>query len=197
MRASDVLAAFLVLCSPLPLSVPLSGQSELVLDAGVGAFAGGDFTDARPGPTLSVGLHIAYPDSLQGGFEVGYSRHPGMGLEGPTTQVEYLALARYPVYSSSLRVHVGGKLGYGHRSLTIVDEPATAGGFIIGPSVAARIPAGRVNIQLTLDALYETYEELILYASREYGTDEDGFHFRARLGLIFPLPSLHLNSDGP
>lgn len=174
----------------------IAGQTELVLDAGIGAFASGDFAGTPPGPSLAAALHIAKWGSAQGGFEFGYSRHEGSELESATTQLEYVALLRYPVLSDPILVHLGGKLGAGRRSLTIVDEPAAADGFIIGPSAAVSLPVGSMRIQLTFDALYETYEELIMYGSREYGTDKDGLRLVFRTGLVLPL-GLQASSDSP
>jgi hypothetical protein len=175
----------------------LAGQMELVLDAGIGALAGGDFRGTPPGPSLAVALHIAERDSVQGGFEVGYARHRGSGVESATTQLDVLGLARWPVLSRPISAYLGGKLGYSHRSLTIADEPAKGGGFLIGPSGAMRFSVGTMHVQLTVDALYATYEELIMYGSREYGTDEDGFRLLFRAGLIFPLGSLRSRTELP
>lgn len=68
---------------------------------------------------------------------------------------------------------------------------------MLGPSTAVRFPLGSMRLQLTFDALYETYEELTRYGSREYGTDEDGLRLVFRAGLVFPLGSVRGTSDLP
>ena len=193
MRSLPNVAAALLCLTPQTVL----GQTELVLDGGIGAFAGGDFAGTPPGPALGVALHVSEWGSAHGGVELGYSRHGGTGVESTTTQLQYLGLARYTVLSGPILVHVGGKLGAGRRSLKIVDEPATTDGFVLGPSVAVRFPVGSMRLQLTLDALYETYEELIMYGSREYGTDEDGLRLVFRAGLVFSLESLRARTDSP
>ena len=183
-----------VLACLVPRAV--SGQMEVVFDAGVGTFAGGDFTGTPAGPALGVALHIADWGTTQGGFEFGYARHGGRTwIEGTTTQLEYLALVRASLLSDPVQLHVGGKMGVGRRSLTIVDDPATSEGFIIGPSAALRLPVGSLRLQLTVDARYETYEELIMYGLSEYGTDEDGLRLVFRAGLAFSFAALVPETD--
>ena len=189
----------LILLAAVACVVPrtLSGQTEVVFDAGVGAFAGGDFAGTPAGPALGVALHIADWGSAQGGFELVYGRHGGRtAIESATTQLEYLGLVRSSVLSDPIQIHLGGKMGLGRRSLTIVDEPARADGFIIGPSAALRVPVGSLSLQLTVDALYATYEELVMYGRSEYGTDQDGLRLVLRAGLAFSLADL-LPGTGP
>jgi hypothetical protein len=193
MKISTHILAATVLCVA-PGAV--AAQGELVLDAGVGALAGGDFTGTRPGPTLAAALHFADWGGTQGGIEFAYSRHGGSEFEGATTQLEYLGLIRHPVASGPIDVHVGGKMGVSRRSLTVVGEPARTDGFVLGPSATVRFPVGTMRVQFTLDALYETFEELVMYNSREYGTDEDGMRLALRVGVVFPLPGLTSGGDG-
>src|SRR5690606_37573822 len=62
-----------------------------------------------------------------------------------------------------------------------------------GPTLslrAAPTALGGASLDLSVDVLYHAYEELIMYASREYGTDQDGFRAVVRLGLLIPVPFL-------
>jgi hypothetical protein len=177
------LVLFAILCPP-----GLVGQRELVVGAGIGTFAAGDFDGKRAGPALAAALHFTDPGPLQGGLELVYSRHGGMGVESRSTQFEVVALGRYSLFGDpDLGMLVGLKVGAGRRWLTVVDEPAEADLLVLGPSVATRFSVSGLRVQLTFDALYETFEEWVLYGSRAYGTDEDGLRLAVRAGLVFPL----------
>jgi len=166
---------------------PALAQLELVFDAGVGMSTAGDFVGTPSGPALGLALHLADWSSARAGLEVGYGRHRGEGIESATTQVEFLALARYVVPAGPVELSVGGKVGVARRSLIIVEEPATSEGFIVGPSAALRLPIGPLHVQLTAEARYETYEELWMHGQFEYGTDENGLRMVYRAGLAIPL----------
>jgi hypothetical protein len=174
-----------------------AGQVELVVEGGIGAFIGGDFSGYPPGPTFAAALHVSEWDNAQAGLEFVYAHHEGSGIEGATTQLGFLGLARYVLSSGPVGLYVGGKMGASFRSLTIVGDPARTDGFVLGPSAAIRLPMGPTKLQLTFDALYETFEELIMYGQREYGTDEDGLRFVLRAGVVVPLPSLRVGGESP
>lgn len=176
-----------LLVGALAAAAPAHGQTELVVDAGVGAFAGGDFKGLGAGPSLAAALHVADWSRAHGGVELGLSRHGGHPFESATTQVEILVLARVTVLSGPVSLHAGGKMGVARRTLRRVGDPARTEGFVMGPSAAARTRVAGTVVQLSLDVLYESFEELTMYGTREYGTDEDGARLAVRLGVVLPI----------
>ena len=182
-RLSVVAALFAIVASPHSLR----GQVELVVDAGLAVLAGGDFGGTPPGPALGATLYLGQWGPGLGGLEIGYSRSGARGFESPTTRIDVIGLMRYPIAAAPLETHIAIKLGVSHRVLTVVDEPATSDGFLIGPSVTGRLSALGLRVQFGLDALYVTYEELTMFGGREYGTDKDGLRLTLRMGLAFEL----------
>jgi len=167
---------------------PVAGQFSVTATAGFGTFAGGDFGGTPAGPTVGVGILYAENDSIEGGFRIDVSRYGPHGLVGRTRQIDYLASIRARATKDPVDVRAGFTVGYSTRSLALAAEPADTDGFVAGPSVTLRGP-GRLGskVELGLEALYHTYEELYLYASHEYGTDQDGFRLVARLGFVIPF----------
>ena len=182
-RLSVVAALFAIVASPHALR----GQVELVVDAGLAVLAGGDFRGTPPGPALGATLYLGQWGPALGGVEVGYSRSGGRGFEGATTRIDVIGLNRYPIAAAPLETHIGIKIGYSRRALTVVDEPVTSDGFLIGPSVTGRFSTLGLRVQLGLDALYLTYDELTRFGASEYGTDKDGLRLTLRTGVAFEL----------
>lgn len=176
----------LAVASILPASA--TGQAALSFHGGYGGFAGSDFSGLPAGPTLGGAVHVAWEEQdaeLSVGMD--YSRYGAYGVVGPTVQFDYSGVIRQEVERWP-GLMGGVKVGYSTRSLSVVDDPARTDGFFIGPTFSLRTPTSLgASIDLSLDALYVTYEELIMYGGREYGTDQDGFRVLARVGVLVPL----------
>lgn len=172
----------------LSASLPADAQSALSLGGGFGRFAGADFSGTPGGPTVGGAYHLAFEEyAAELSFGVDYSRYGEHGFVGPTRQLDYSAVIRKNVAMRPV-VLAGLRIGYSTRALSVVDEPARTDGFLIGPTFSLRVPTGlALLLDLSLDGLYHAYEELILYATREYGTDQDGFRILLRLGVLMPL----------
>lgn len=172
---------------------PIAAQASLSVRAGVGSFTGGDFSGTPPGPTVGGAYHIPLDDLTEATLGIDYSRYGENGFVGATTQVDYAASVLRRLRPKSPEVLGGVRMGYSTRSLSIVDEPARTDGYLVGPTLslrAAPTALGGASLDLSVDVLYHAYEELIMYASREYGTDQDGFRAVVRLGLLIPVPFL-------
>jgi len=165
-------------------------QSAFSFGAGFGGFTGADFSGTPAGPTIGAAYHLPFQDDrTEIGLGVEYSRYGGHGFVGSTTQLDYAGTIRRRVVSGSSQLWLGAKYGYSTRSLSVVEEPARTDGFLIGPSLSLRVPvAWGALMDLSLDLPYHAYEELIMYASREYGTDQDGFRVVLRMGFVVPVP---------
>ena len=173
---------------------PIAAQPSVTLglSAGMGTFTGRDFAESPPGPTLGGGVHLSFGDSIEAGFLVDYSHYGTHGLIGATRQLDYLATLRIAARRAPLAMLVGAKLGFSRRSFEVVGEPARTEGFVIGPSFSLRVPVGPTSaVDLSVDALYHTYEELILYSTREYGSDQDGFRIVLRVGFLVLVKEPH------
>lgn len=163
-------------------------QSAFSIGAGLGSFMGADFSGTPAGPIIGAGYHLPFEDdATEIGLGVEYSRYGGHGFVGATMQMDYAGTIRRRVVAGPSELWVGAKYGYSTRSLSVVEEPARTDGFLIGPSLSLRVPVARgASMDLSLDLAYYAYEELIMYASREYGTDQDGLRVVLRMGFMVP-----------
>lgn len=173
---------------------PVGAQGSVSLGAGYGSFTGGDFSGTPPGLTVGGAYHIPFEETLDDDTEVAlgidYSRYGDHGFVGATTQLDYAATLRRRVLGPVPELLIGARFGYSTRSLSVVEEPARTDGFLTGPVLSLRAPTALGwAFDLSLDVLYHSYEELIMYASREYGTDQDGFRIVLRLGVLVPILS--------
>ena len=169
------------------MPTPAWAQYGLSVHGGYGGFAGPDFSGVPAGPTLGGAVHVPWQErEAEISVGVAYSRYGAYGVVGPTVQFDYVAVIRKESRWPGL---LGGiKVGYSTRSLSVVDDPARTDGLIIGPTFSIRSPTGLGPlVELTLDALYSTYEELIMYGGREYGTDQDGLRLVVSVGVFLPL----------
>ncbi|MEX2465403.1 MAG: hypothetical protein WD995_00750 [Gemmatimonadota bacterium] len=169
----------------------VAAQSAFSFGGGIGGFTGGDFSGTPPGPTIGAAVHLPFEDEgTEIGLGVEYSRYGGHGFVGATTQLDYSGTIRRQVAPGAPEVWLGVKVGYSTRSLSVVEEPARTDGFLMGPAVSLRAPVALgASLDLSMELPYHTYEELIMYASREHGTDQDGLRFVLRMGLMVPVPA--------
>lgn len=176
---------------------PVQAQFAVSVGGGVGGYTGGDFSGTPAGPTLGVAFHMAlFDDATEAVFGIDRSRYDGHGLVGGTRQTDYRALLRRSVFAGWPEIRIGALLGYSTRSLSLADEPARADGFLTGPTLSLRAPAPMDGaFEVSTELLYHSYEELIMYAAREYGTDQDGFRLLLRMGIVVPLPGGPTNGD--
>lgn len=178
-------------------AAPIEAQSSLSVRAGVGSFTGGDFSGTPPGPTVGGAYHFPFAEATEATLGVDYSRYGENGFIGVTTQIDYSASVLRRLSAEFPEVLAGVRFGYSTRSLSLADEPARTDGFLLGPTLSLRAPTALgASLDLSLDVLYHSYEELIMYASREYGTDQDGFRAVVRLGLLIPVPFLTWPDEG-
>lgn len=163
-------------------------QSRFWMGAGFGSFAGTDFRGTPGGPTIGVGYHLGFSDGVtEASFAVEHARYGGHGFVGPTRQFDYGAALRRRVRGGLPAVLVGVRFGYSTRSLSVAEEPARTEGFLAGPTASARAPVrGGPILDVSIDLLYAAYEEYLMYASREYGTDQDGLRWVLRVGILLP-----------
>ncbi len=177
------------MCLALLLTpLPAAAQYGLSVHGGYGGFAGSDFSGIPAGPTLGGAIHVPWEErEAEVSMGMAYSRYGAYGIVGPTVQFDYAAVIRKEM--SRWRGLLGGiKVGYSTRSLTVLDDPARTDGFLIGPTFSLRRPSGLGPLlDLSLDVLYSTYEEFILYGGREYGTDQDGLRLLVTVGVFLPL----------
>lgn len=168
--------------------LPTAAQSGLSLAGGFSRYAGADFAGTPAGPTLGVAVHLELEDHpAEISLGVDFSRYGGHGFVGSTGQLDYSAVLRTPV-GARPGLRAGIRFGYSTRSLSVADEPARTEGMLVGPTLALRIPTGLGPfVETSLDALYHSYEELMMYGGREYGTDQDGFRILLRIGVWVPL----------
>jgi hypothetical protein len=172
-------------------AVPAEGQAALSVRAGVGSFTGGDFSGTPPGPTFGGAYHFPLDEMTEATLGIDYSRYGANGFVGVTTQIDYAASVLRRLRAGSPEILAGARMGYSTRSLSVVDEPAHTDGYLVGPTLSLRAPTPLgASVGLSVDVLYHAYEELIMYTSREYGTDQDGFRAVVRLGLLIPVPFL-------
>lgn len=186
-RVAWFMAGFGVLMmAPGPL--PAAAQVGLSLTGGFSRYAGTDFAGTPPGPTLGGAVHLEIEDHpAEISFGVDYSRYGEHAFVGSTRQLDYSAVLRTPV-GGRPGLFAGIRFGYSTRSLSVVDEPARTDGMLVGPTLSLRIPSGLGPlVETSLDALYHSYEELVMYGGREYGTDQDGFRILLRIGVWVPL----------
>ena len=162
-------------------------QGEVGLNLGFGTFTGPDFTESRAGRTIGVRVSFPFLGSLQAGFAFDHSIYGAGGLEGDTKQLDYLAVARHVQTHGPVRLVAGGKMGLSRQRFTITDEPATTQGFVVGPTAGLQLWLSGIALEITADGLYHSYEEYILYTRRQHGTDEDGFRFVIRTGVVIPF----------
>lgn len=168
--------------------LPATAQAGLSLTGGFSRYAGPDFNGTPGGPTLGGAVHLEVEDHpAEISLGVDYSRYGEHGFVGPTRQLDYSAVLRTPV-GGRPGLLAGIRFGFSTRSLSVVDEPARTEGVLVGPNLALRLPTrlGPV-VETSLDALYHSYEELVMYGGREYGTDQDGFRILLRIGVWVPL----------
>ncbi|MDZ7779090.1 MAG: hypothetical protein U5R14_04015 [Gemmatimonadota bacterium] len=173
---------------------PLGAQGSFSLGAGFGSFTGGDFSGTPPGVTVGGAYHIGFEETFDDDTElalgIDYSRYGDHGFVGATKQLDYAATLRRRMLGRLPELLLGIRFGYSTRSLSLVEEPAHTDGFLAGPVLSLRAPTGLGwAFDLSLDVLYHSYEELIMYASREYGTDQDGFRVVLRAGVLVPVLS--------
>lgn len=176
--------SFALMLAPLPAAA----QYGLSVHGGYGGFAGSDFSGIPAGPTLGGAVHVPWEEhEAEVSMGMAYSRYGAYGIVGPTVQFDYAGVIRKEM--SHWPGLLGGvKVGYSTRSLTVVDDPARTDGFLIGPTFSLRRPTGvGPLIDLSLDVLYSTYEEFIMYGGREYGTDQDGLRLLVSVGVFLPL----------
>jgi len=185
-------------------AIPLAGQSPpapaageaagapsaLWVGGGFATFTGGDFVGIPGGPTFGLAYQVGFDDgATEAALGIDYSRYGGHGFVGPTRQFDYAATLRRRIRSGRPDVLLGVRFGYSARSLSVVEEPARTQGFLLGPALSARTPfrPGGSSFDASVEMSYHAYEELIMYASREYGTDQDGFRIVLRVGVLMPI----------
>lgn len=166
------------------------GQVAVSLTGGFAGFTGRDFSGTPAGPTIGGAVHLRFAelDGVEAALGVDHARYGGHGFIGATRQIDYWASIGRTVHAGRADLLVGARMGYSTRALSVVDEPAATDGFLVGPSATLRIPAPLgAAVAVGLEVAYHTYEELILYASREYGTDQDGLRLMVRAGVFVPI----------
>ncbi|MEX2473371.1 MAG: hypothetical protein WEA34_14375 [Gemmatimonadota bacterium] len=182
--ATGICLCVAALLAPLPVA----GQTAVSFGGGFGGFAGSDFAGTPAGLTMGGALHLAmegHPAEVS--FGIDHSSYGGHGFVGATRQLDYSAALRMQVAARPALV-AGIRFGYSTRSLSVVEEPARTEGMIVGPTLSLRVPTGLGPfVETSLDALYVSYEELIMHGGREYGTDQDGFRGVLRVGVWMPL----------
>lgn len=187
-RGGAAIISLGVALSAVLTTAPVAAQYGLSFHGGYGGFAGSDFSDIPAGPTVAGAIHVPWEErEAEVSVGMAYSRFGAYGIVGPTVQFDYAAAIRKEV--SRWPGLLGGiKVGYSTRSLSVVDDPARTDGFLIGPTFSFRSPTGLGPLlELSLDAVYATYEELIMYGGREYGTDQDGLRLLLSAGVYLPL----------
>lgn len=167
-----------------------TGQVAFSVTGGFAGFTGRDFSGTPAGPTIGGALHLRFAEleGVEAALGVDHAHYGGHGFIGATRQIDYWASIGRTIHAGRADLLVGARMGYSTRALSVVDEPATTDGFLIGPSATLRIPAPLgAAVAVGIEVAYHTYEELILYAQREYGTDQDGLRLMIRAGLFVPI----------
>lgn len=168
------------------VAVPLQAQS-LGISAGYGSLSGDDFDGIESGFTIGGELLFEVSQDVLLGGAFDYSSYGIEDTEEDLSQYDLQGVLRYLFPGDETRFFVGGRLGYTRQSIEILTESAAANGFSIGPSVGVTIPTGGVNVDVSVDGLYETLGDFSSDGDSIDGSDSSGFRFLGRAGISIPL----------
>jgi hypothetical protein len=167
-------------------------QVRLGVSTGFGRVVGADFDGIEGGWTFGGEVTYILPRGERGDFEIGgwvdYSLY-GFATEEDQSMDDLLLLAgfRYIFPATGPKFFLGGKGGYTGQTVDTGDSTSERTGWALGPVAGLRVPFRSVDLDVAVDALYQSLGEVTPREEPEFLDDPAGVRVVLRVGLSVPL----------
>ena len=193
MRRIAVLMGIVAAALPLMLApADAAAQVRLGASVGYGRVAGADFEGAEGGWTFGGEATYILPRGERGDFEIGgwvdYSSYSFATEEAQTmTDLLFLGGFRYVFPAIGPKFFLGAKGGYTGQTLDFEGSSSERSGWALGPLAGLRIHLSRMDLDVAVDALYQSLGEVTPREEPEFLSDVAGIRVVLRVGLSVPL----------